>query len=66
MLSKVQPSALCLMVFILAFALSWYALRPGNTSCVLLITGESVRLVNCELTRALVEAVATLRPLKHL
>nr|CAA75719.1 7K protein [Potato virus S] len=54
------------MVFILAFALSWYALRPGNTSCVLLITGESVRLVNCELTRDLVEAVATLGPLKHL
>nr|QWT83669.1 triple gene block protein 3 [Potato virus S] len=66
MLPKMQPSALCLIVFTLAFALSWYVLRPGNTSCVLLITGESVRLVNCELTKDLVEAVATLRPLKHL
>nr|QNQ79492.1 triple gene block protein 3 [Potato virus S] len=66
MLSKVQPSAQCLIIFVLAFALSWYVLKPGNTSCVLLITGESVRLVNCELTRDLVEAVATLGPLKHL
>nr|AWL13529.1 triple gene block protein 3 [Potato virus S]QWT83657.1 triple gene block protein 3 [Potato virus S] len=66
MLPKVQPSAQCLIVFALTFLISWYALRPGNANCVLLITGESVRLVNCELTKDLVEAVATLRPLKHL
>nr|AGL91681.1 7K protein [Potato virus S]AMR70499.1 7 kDa protein [Potato virus S]AWL13542.1 triple gene block protein 3 [Potato virus S]QWT83675.1 triple gene block protein 3 [Potato virus S]UWY10611.1 TGB3 [Potato virus S] len=66
MLPKMQSGAQCLIVFSLAFALSWYVLKPGNTSCVLLITGESVRLVNCELTKDLVEAVATLRPLKHL
>nr|P16652.1 RecName: Full=Movement protein TGBp3; AltName: Full=7 kDa protein; AltName: Full=Triple gene block 3 protein; Short=TGBp3 [Potato virus S (strain Peruvian)]BAA00354.1 7K protein [Potato virus S] len=65
MLPKMQPSAQCLIVFSLAFVLGWYVLRPGNTSCVLLITGESVRLVNCELTKDLVEAVL-LRPLKHL
>nr|QWT83639.1 triple gene block protein 3 [Potato virus S]UZP17336.1 7K protein [Potato virus S] len=66
MLSKVQPSAQCLIAFILAFALGWYMLKPGDTSCILLITGESVRLVNCELSKDLVEAVAMLGPLKHL
>nr|QQX32714.1 TGB3 [Butterbur mosaic virus]QQX32737.1 triple gene block 3 [Butterbur mosaic virus]QRG35035.1 TGB3 [Butterbur mosaic virus] len=52
----------CVLAFLLLCALDCFKL--GNNICVLHITGESVRLYNCNLTPELVESVSKLQPLR--
>ncbi|ALY33532.1 triple gene block protein 3 [Elderberry carlavirus E] len=37
----------------------------SNSACTLVVTGESIRTVGCELSPDLVRAIGTLKPLRH-
>ncbi|BAI49695.1 triple gene block protein 3 [Butterbur mosaic virus] len=54
--------ATCALAFLLLCVLD--NLNPSHKVCVLHITGESVRLHNCDLTPELVESVSKLQPLR--
>nr|AVL25846.1 TGB3 [Potato virus S] len=66
MLQQVQSTTLYLITAFLTFVVCFCLLNRRENSCVLLITGESIRLVGCDLNKDLLEAVATLKPLGHL
>jgi len=51
---------------LLSYLVSSYLLSTtSESSCSLIITGESIKLFSCELNPEVIRAIAALKPLKH-
>lgn len=49
------PVHLGLIVFTVLCVVGSVLLRSGNNQCVIIITGESIKILNCEMTPAFLE-----------
>jgi hypothetical protein len=59
------PSPLMLAIVILSFLCSWYLLQgSGSERCLILLTGESIRISGCDLSPDHLRALSQLKVLQ--